>query len=45
MGLIANRAAVEMLCKLAEKLTRACGKNDNKSEKENRDGNGKGQKL
>ncbi len=44
MGLIANQIAVEMLCKMAEKLTRACSKDEKKSEKNHKDGNGKEEK-
>ena len=33
MGLIANQMAVEILCKMTEKLKRACIKNDNEPEK------------
>lgn len=45
MGLIANQMAVEMLCKMSKKLKRACSKDEKKSDKNHKDGNGKEQKL
>lgn len=41
MGLIANQMLVEMLCNITEKLKRVGIKNENKIEKNERDGNGK----
>jgi hypothetical protein len=41
MGLIANQMAVEMLCKITEKIKRVCTKDEKKSEKKEKDGKGR----